>query len=329
MLASRGGQVEAQVAESGPWTAVEQTQELREGVVLRTSGGPATLALFEGSTLNMEPGAEIRLMMLRSGLRGASYRILIEQESGSVDYAVAALRGKISIFEVHLPSVRATVSVLGTRFGIVADADGVVHISVTEGYVQVASDRDHLVLQAGEELTIREAGRLIMAMESLACSDLAPTAQAFELAGQEVLPTPSMDPKPSVAPKTARIVLPTATLTLETPVERSVPETGQRGENYPEPDMSAPDEWPTPTMTPSQMAIAPLQGESVYVAAPAKEEPPHTCTPAPQPSRTPLPSPTAEPSATNEPTATCSPTLTPTAEPSATLVPPNTATPTR
>ncbi len=148
----------AQVRSGGEpeWRDLGSSTPLGEGDQLRLVDGSAVLALFDGSILHLEPGTVLAFSSLRSGLLGGSHRIVLDQQLGSVDYDVAALRGPISSFEARSPTVRVTVR--GTRFVVTVERESETRVSVLEGSVHltdavqttVLSEREVAVVSLGE-----------------------------------------------------------------------------------------------------------------------------------------------------------------------------------
>jgi hypothetical protein len=126
------------------WQVAEAGDVLGQGDTLRVGEASAVLSLFDGTRLTLQPGAEVSLETLRSGLFGASYHIALQQRSGSVEYDVAQLRGGRCHFEAQTPTVLVTVQ--GTRFVITVETVEETRVTVLQGSVRLDSAEQSTVL---------------------------------------------------------------------------------------------------------------------------------------------------------------------------------------
>ncbi len=149
---------EAPTAESEEQPSAPSSIRVDPGTLLRTATEPAGLLLFDGSSVEMQPGAQITLGSVRKNVIGSSYRIAIEQKSGSVHYNVARLEGLGSAFEVRTPG--ALVSVQGTTFVVTVTDDGQTRVVVAEGRVRVRGDREDWLLLPRGYVAVSPAGLL-------------------------------------------------------------------------------------------------------------------------------------------------------------------------
>lgn len=163
-LAAAGGAVEALSAGGSAWQPVAAGGYLREGDRLRATGGPATLALFDGSTAELQPGAEVALSSLRAGLFGLLRRVALYQATGTVLYDVSPLPGRLATFTVASPTAR--VSVQGTRF-IVTATEAETRVEVLQGTVTLAGALDSAALHAGESAVAPARARLRLGPRAL------------------------------------------------------------------------------------------------------------------------------------------------------------------
>jgi hypothetical protein len=170
LLAAVQGTAEARRAGDLEWRTLEEGARLGEGEQVRVAGGLAILTLFDGTLLEMQPGTELTLTSLRSGLLGATYRIQLTQLAGSVDYDVVPLRSPLSSFEAQAPTVR--VSVHGTRFVITVETDVETKVTVLQGRVQVESAVE------SKELAEREVAIIPADAPLVLLPTLTPTATA-------------------------------------------------------------------------------------------------------------------------------------------------------
>lgn len=163
-LAAAGGTVEALHAGGSGWQPIAAGSYLREGDRLRATGGPATLALFDGSTAELQPGAEVALSSLRAGLFGLLRRVDLFQATGTVLYDVSPLPGRLAAFAVASPTAR--VSVRGTRF-IVAATEAETRVEVLQGAVALAGALDSAIVHSGESAVAPAQARLRLGPRAL------------------------------------------------------------------------------------------------------------------------------------------------------------------
>jgi hypothetical protein len=149
---------EAALVESEEQQAASPSVRVNPGIPLRTVTEPADLTLFDGSSVEMQPGAQITLGSIRKNVMGSSYRIVIEQGSGSVHYSVARLEGVGSAFEVRTPG--ALVSVQGTTFVVTVTDEGQTRVVVAEGRVRVRGNREDWLLLPREYVAVSPTGLL-------------------------------------------------------------------------------------------------------------------------------------------------------------------------
>ncbi len=224
LLAAVQGTAEARPAGGLEWRTLEQGARLGEGEQVRVAGGLAIVTLFDGTLLEMQPGTELTLTSLRSGLLGATYRIQVGQLAGSVDYDVAPLRSHLSSFEAQAPTVR--VSVHGTRFVITVETEVETKVTVLQGRVQVESAVESKEL-AEREVAIVPADAPLVLLPTLtptatATPALLPTEGASATAPSAVEPARTAPPATAVPTQVVQrtdTLQPSATPTAEaTPV---------------------------------------------------------------------------------------------------------------
>jgi hypothetical protein len=165
---------EALIVEALPKHAEESPASLPidrmdQGIQLRTITEPAALLLFDGSSVELQPGAKITLDSIRKNIIGSSYRIAIDQGVGSVHYNVANLKGLGSAFKVRTPG--AVVSVQGTAFVVTVTGEGQTRVSVVKGRVRVRGDRQDWLLLSRDYVAVSPVGALsdmgILAIDEL------------------------------------------------------------------------------------------------------------------------------------------------------------------
>jgi hypothetical protein len=155
---SEGLIAEAPLMESDEPQTASPSVRVHSGIPLRTVTQPADLTLFDGSSVGMQPGAQITLGSIRKNVIGSSHRIVIEQKSGSVHYSVARLEGVGSAFEVRTPG--ALVSVQGTTFVVTVTDEGQTRVVVAEGRVRVRGNRKDWLLLPREYVAVSPVGLL-------------------------------------------------------------------------------------------------------------------------------------------------------------------------
>ncbi len=195
VVASAAGRVEAGTG-GGSWQPIGQDERLHEGERIRAVEGPATVALYGGATLEMEPGAEVTLASLRSGLFGVAQQVTLYQAGGAVAYDVPSLRAGLESFQVQ--TATGLVAVHGTRFVVRVTATAQTMVTVMQGSVLVTGPLDSAAVTTGEAVLI-EAGAPLQLQPTPAP---AATPQARP-SGQ-----PGNGPGPAATPKPAQTAQP-------------------------------------------------------------------------------------------------------------------------
>jgi len=158
-LAVLHGQVDAQKS-GGDFTPAFDGDLLTAGDVVRANAaGNAVVTFFEGSTLTIESGSQVRVASLTKTSDGG-IQVTIEQTLGRTWASVQKL-GSSSTFEVKTPT--STAAVRGTAFEtIVETTNGVTTTTVktTEGDVIVqAVSGGQTSVGAGQQVQIAEGGQ--------------------------------------------------------------------------------------------------------------------------------------------------------------------------
>ena len=154
------GDVEAQRG-SGAFEPAIDGDLLATGDVVRANQqGRAVLTFFDGSTLSVEPGSEVKVLgVSRSGDDGL--QVTIEQASGRTWASVRALTKPGSRFELRTPTLTAVVR--GTAFEtLVETVNGqtVTTIRTTEGEVLVrATGGGETAVTAGNQVVVPQGGQ--------------------------------------------------------------------------------------------------------------------------------------------------------------------------
>ena len=158
-LAVRHGQVDAQQS-GGDFTPAFDGDLLTSGDVVRANAaGNAVVTFFEGSTLTVESGSQVRVTSLVKTSDGG-IQVSIEQSLGRTWASVQKLGGS-SKFEIKTPT--STAAVRGTAFETVVETiNGVTTATVktTEGEVIVqAVSGGQTSVGAGQQVQIAEGGQ--------------------------------------------------------------------------------------------------------------------------------------------------------------------------
>jgi hypothetical protein len=205
-LTALDGSAEVRTAGSPEWRGIQTGASLTEGDRLRVLDGVAVVALFDGSILKLQRGADLGLAVLRSGLFSASRRVDLSQLTGSVDYDVTPLSGVFSSFEATAPTVR--VEVRGTRFVIDVRTSEETTVSVLQGAVLLVNEVQSTVL-AEREVAVVPANALAVLLPTLlptetplprATATPTPTSKVMAAATPQPMESQPVTPRLSAQP---------------------------------------------------------------------------------------------------------------------------------
>ncbi|HYK97113.1 MAG TPA: FecR family protein [Candidatus Acidoferrales bacterium] len=134
--------ITAQRGGSGAFATALDGDLYRSGdVVAANVEGRAVLTFFDGSTLTVDPGSQVRVATLNR-LENGGIQLVIEQTLGRTWASVAKLKTPDSKFEVKTPT--STAAVRGTAFEttVVRRADGTLAVTYTadDGQLLVTAD---------------------------------------------------------------------------------------------------------------------------------------------------------------------------------------------
>src|SRR5690349_9838311 len=134
--------ITAQRGGSGAFATALDGDLYRSGdVVAANVEGRAVLTFFDGSTLTVDPGSQVRVATLNR-LDNGGIQLVIEQTLGRTWASVAKLKTPDSKFEVKTPT--STAAVRGTAFEttVVRRADGTLAVTYTadDGQLLVTAD---------------------------------------------------------------------------------------------------------------------------------------------------------------------------------------------
>jgi mannose-6-phosphate isomerase-like protein (cupin superfamily) len=143
------GRVEAAAAQGEPeWRAIYSGDRVYANERIRSFGASeATLVFYEGSRATIGANADLALNTIQARW-GKSLEVEIEQNTGKTEHSVIPLRGKNSSYVVQAPG--ASASVQGTTFSVAVSDNGQSHFAVHSGKVQVANDRNQVLITAGQ-----------------------------------------------------------------------------------------------------------------------------------------------------------------------------------
>ena len=160
ILAVLRGDVDAQRGSSAFAPAIDGDLLATGDVVRANQEGRAVLTFFDGSTLSVEPGSQVKVVSL-ARTSGDGLQVTIEQLSGRTWAAVQRLRTSDSRFELKTPT--ATAVVRGTAFETVIEVvngQPVTTIKTTEGEVLVRAEAGgETNVTPGNQVTVPQGGQ--------------------------------------------------------------------------------------------------------------------------------------------------------------------------
>jgi len=128
---------------------------LYAGTRVKTSpDSTALLTFFDGSTLTLEPGAELEIQQLQSD-DDKAVTIVLKQWMGRTWSQVVKMVDKGSRYEIETPTAIALVR--GTKFLLDVDEEGKTREETTEGLVSVVALGEEVLVPAGQ-MTFVEPG---------------------------------------------------------------------------------------------------------------------------------------------------------------------------
>ena len=294
VVASVAGVAEARSGPDAPWQAVAQGHRLSEEQGLRVAGGEATVTLFDGTRLELQPGAEVQMLALRSRLWGAGRQVALRQDAGTVRYDVPMLAGPGASFQVRSPT--ALVTVQGTSFVVRVESREETRVEVLAGAVRVAGPVDGMVVSAQQAVAVRARVRLRLLPGPWQTPGAGATARPSPSAGDPAAERPA-------APTPAGTWRPTAQGPGPGPTGRA--DHGSPATHVPAPEgtRAAPSRTPEPTATagyhepprPSASSVAPATGQPAQTPAPTHPWQTPPATGSPHGTATPTPSGTGAP----------------------------------
>jgi hypothetical protein len=151
-LSVLGGSIEYQSPETDSW------QMVGDGIVLEAGGrvrtGPESCALltfFEGSTIKLEPGADVQIQRVQVGADGGT-EIVLKQWLGTTWSRVVQRLDPGSHYEIQTPTACAVVR--GTLFETEVDETGATTVRTISGLVSVTAQNEEVLLSPNQESTV-------------------------------------------------------------------------------------------------------------------------------------------------------------------------------
>ncbi len=273
-------QVEVRYDETMPWLAVPPAEPMPAGSRLRVAQGSAQISLFDGSSVWMGAGTELKLARLQHRpLFPAGRQVVIEQNAGSAEYIVQPAAVPWAEFQVRVPV--GSVIVRGTRFQVEVQDRERARVRVLEGVIEVVGDVDRAEVYAGAQAVLKRGAPVLV------------------VPAQEVS-TPQAEPRGMYAPPTyPPAVVPTQ--------PGGTSEMTPRPEHTPGPHLT-----PMPDITPGAVPTHPRRRPTEPLPTPTGGELPiPTVTRQPRPSGTPMPAPTVMPRPTRPTWGPETPTISP------------------
>jgi hypothetical protein len=137
---------------SGPYAPITDGDVVGTGDSVRTpAGGRGVLTLFDGTTVELEPGTEITIDTLQATASGDKI-VEIEQAIGRTWHVVTHLASASSRYEVRTPA--STAGVRGTAFEVAVLPDGTTTTTTTEGDVATSAQGREVHVLAGQSTSV-------------------------------------------------------------------------------------------------------------------------------------------------------------------------------
>jgi hypothetical protein len=152
ILSTLSGGVKLQEADSDVWISGTDGMILGSGSRIKTdSDSHALLTFFDGSTIELEPEANIEIKEIKYR-KQQDTDIIVRQLNGVTwSHVSGSLEGK-SRFRIETPS--AEVTVLGTLFTVAVDESGSTKVAAIEGSVTVSAQKKEIRLTANQQTSV-------------------------------------------------------------------------------------------------------------------------------------------------------------------------------
>ena len=161
------------------WERAENGTTLKAGARIQlASSSNAILTFFNGTTVELEPGADIVVEQLEVGSQNQPTVIVLRQWFGKTWSRVAQLADPGSRYEIQTPS--ATIMVRGTVFTTEVDITGTARVQTIEGLVSVSAQGEEVYLPAGQQTEVESGASPLKPVPISAANDTWSPAQFRE-----------------------------------------------------------------------------------------------------------------------------------------------------
>jgi hypothetical protein len=153
VLSIVGGNVFLLKSGSTEWIKAEEGMNLEVDYKLKTdANGRATVAFFDGSTIELKGDTEIALQELGFNEESSAISVCLKQELGQTISRVKKLADTEARYEIETPA--AVAAVRGTTMYVEVDNDGLTFVGNIEGLVGVIAQGAEVELVAGTHVLI-------------------------------------------------------------------------------------------------------------------------------------------------------------------------------
>jgi len=161
------------------WERAENGTTLKAGARIQlASSSNAILTFFNGTTVELEPGADLVVEQLEVGGQNQPTVIVLRQWFGKTWSRVAQLADPGSRYEIQTPS--ATIMVRGTVFTTEVDITGTARVQTIEGLVSVSAQGEEVYLPAGQQTEVESGASPLKPVPISAANDTWSPAQFRE-----------------------------------------------------------------------------------------------------------------------------------------------------
>lgn len=152
IMSTLSGSVKLQEADSDVWLSGTDGMILGSGSRIKTdSDSHALLTFFDGSTIKLEPGANIEIKEIKYS-KQRDTGIIVKQLNGVTwSHVSSSLEGK-SRFRIETPSAEVTVQ--GTLFTVAVDESGSTKVAAIKGSVTVSAQKQEIRLAANQQTSV-------------------------------------------------------------------------------------------------------------------------------------------------------------------------------
>jgi hypothetical protein len=152
ILSTLSGSVKLQEPDSDVWVSGTDGMILDCGSRIKTaSNSHALLTFFDGSTIELEPEANIEIKEIKYR-KQQDTRIIVKQLNGITwSHVSSSFKGETH-FRIETPS--AEVTVLGTLFAVEVDESGSTKVAAIEGSVTVSAQKQEIRLTANQQTSV-------------------------------------------------------------------------------------------------------------------------------------------------------------------------------